>query len=295
MSAVEKLRAMGNRLRVGPGPGLAQSLLRRVFRRAHGWRTISDFDGNLSMTLDLAEHMQRRIFWMGYYNLRLVPLFDRLLKPGMVVADVGANIGEVSLIAANRVGPGGRVLAFEPAPDIADALEAHVRGNGFGEVIEVYRQGLADAAGVLPLYGSCGQGSPHDPHLGLASLHGNPDSDPLVALVEVTTLDAVVRSLQLPQLDVVKVDIEGGELPFLRGALDAIARFHPVIVVEVNARSADAAGCQGRDILDLLSPLGYRFYRLEKHGRLTRITAELLTDYQDVVCIAGERLPVEPG
>ncbi|HYG04846.1 MAG TPA: FkbM family methyltransferase [Stenotrophomonas sp.] len=247
------------------------------------------------MTLDLAEHMQRRIFWMGYYNLRLVPLFDRLLKPGMVVADVGANIGEVSLLAANRVGAGGRVIAFEPAPDIADALEAHVRGNALEEVISVCRQGLADVAGVLPLYGSCGQGSAQDPNRGLGSLHGNPDSDPLIALVEVTTLDAVVKALQLPRLDLLKVDIEGGELPCLRGALDTIERFRPVVVVEVHAHSAGAAGCQGRDILDLLTPLGYRFHRLEKRGRLVPISAEQLGAYQDVVCIAGERLPVEPG
>jgi len=246
------------------------------------------------MNLDLAEHMQRRIFWMGYYNLRLVPVLDQLLKPGMVAVDVGANIGEVSLVAANRVGPTGRVIAFEPAPAIADELEAHLRSNGLHAVVDLRRQGLADAVGRLPLYGSCGQGSSDDPHRGLGSLHGVPGSDPVIAEVEITTLDAAVQSLGLSRLDLLKVDIEGGELPCLRGARETLQKFLPVVAVEVQAQSSGAAGYRGRDILDHLSPLGYRFYCLEKKGRLRPVSSDTLTDYQDVICVAGPRLAIEP-
>ncbi len=293
MTGLELLRTIANRSRVLPGPGILQSVFRRAFRHVHGRRTVSDFDGCLTMTLDLSEHMQRRIFWMGYYNLRLMPLLDQMLRPGMVVIDVGANIGEVSLVAGRRVGPQGRVIAFEPAPTIADELETHVQRNQMQDVVHIERLGLADKPATLPLYASCGQADTADPHRGLGSLHGEPDKDALLAVVEVATLDHMAEQLALDRLDLLKVDIEGGELPCLRGAEKTLRRFLPIIAVEVQSQSAGAAGYQGRDVLDFLAPLGYRFYRLETRGRLRPIDAGMLTDYQDVICIAGPKLPFE--
>lgn len=280
-------RALGNGLSA-MGSTIPQSAMRRFFRRARGVVRVDDFDRHLSIELDLAEHMQRRIFWMGYYNLRLVAVLERILKPGMVVVDVGANIGEISMVCATRVGVKGRVIAFEPVAAIAEELERNLQRNALQSVVEVRRQGLADSAGQFNIYESCGQHDVVESHRGLGSLHGDPKTNRVLGLIDVVTLDEVVETLDLQRMDILKVDIEGGELPCLKGAMRALERFRPIVAVEVQERSARIAGYQGRDILDLLSPLGYRFHRLEEGGRLTAIDVDALTEYQDVICLPEE-------
>src|SRR5579863_2846250 len=108
---------------------LIDAIRRRSY--AAGAVAVSDFDGDLRMELDLGEHMASQVFWFGYYSRDLLQALDRLLKPGDVFLDVGANIGEVSLFAAKRVGRAGRVTAFEPIPDLARKLRSHARVNGF--------------------------------------------------------------------------------------------------------------------------------------------------------------------
>lgn len=287
MGFATALRRVGNQLRIGERPGWVQSMLRRLFRRARGRQTVRDFDGRFIMTLDLAEHMQRRMFWMGYYNLRLVSLLDHLLERGMTVIDVGANIGEISLVCANRVGSAGHVVALEPIAGIADELRLNVRRNGLQGIVQVHQQGLAGEAGRQAIYASCGQHDVNEVHQGLGSLHGTEGVDQRIGMVDITTLDELVRRIGLSRLDFLKVDIEGGELPCLQGGIETLRRFLPIIAVEVQERSSLAAGYHSREILELLSPLGYRFYRLEARRRLVRIGVQDLRDYQDVICIAG--------
>lgn len=293
MGLISVLRGVGNGLRFGERPGWTQSALRRLFRHTRGRQVVDDFDGRFTVTLDLAEHMQRRMFWMGYYNLRLVSFLDRILEPGMTVVDVGANIGEVTLVCANRVGQDGCVVALEPVSGIADELQLNVQCNGLHSVVQIFRQGLAAEIGRLPIYASCGQHDVNEAHQGLGSLHGIEGVDQCIGMVDITTLDELAQRIGLSRLDLLKIDIEGGELPCLRGGIETLRRFSPVIVVEVQERPSLAAGYHSREILELLEPLGYRFYRLEVKGRLVRIDIQCLRDYQDVVCIAGCNRSVE--
>lgn len=293
MGLMTALRQMGNSLRFGERPGVAQSALRRLFRHLRGRQIIDDFDGRFTVSLDLAEHMQRRMFWMGYYNIHLVSFLDRIIEPGMTVIDVGANIGEISLVCANRVGPGGCVIAIEPIAGIADQLQRNVQDNGLQETVQVHRQGLAAQAGQLPIYASCGQTDGVEFNQGLGSLYGNASVDRFVGVADITTLEDVAQRVGLTRLDLLKIDIEGGELPCLQGGLNIVRRFLPVIAVEVQEQACVAAGYQSRDILAFLQPLGYRFHRLEAQGRLVRIEIADLRDYQDVICIAGPLRAVE--
>lgn len=281
---VNVLRDIGNALSFGRRLPLAQSLLRRTFRHAVGRYSIDDFDGDLRIDLRLSEHMQRRIFWMGYYSKEVVALLDKLLQPGMVVLDVGANIGEISLVCAKRVGPAGSVISFEPLDEIADELQKNIDRNRLRQVT-VVRAGLSDtAAAQVPIYASCGQGSQRDEHGGLGSLYGENAEEAPVQFIEVTTLDAYLAQSPVPKVDVIKVDIEGAELPFLRGAERTLRTQRPRLIVEVQDKSAAAAGYAASDILDYLSGLGYTFQRIGRNGRLAPLTVAELADYQNVLC-----------
>lgn len=261
-----------------------KSIFRRGFRSAVGVVEVEDFDGFAHISLDLSEHMQRRIFWMDYYNREIVALLDRVLKPGMVVVDVGANIGEISIVAARRVGDGGYVLAFEPMTVLAHVLEKNLSSNKLSSA-RVVQMGLSDTIGEFPIYSSCGQGDEGDIHEGLGSLYGDPARDKLVQVISVTTLDSYISGNPVRRLDVIKIDIEGAELPCLRGAMETLRKFKPLLIIEVQELSASIAGYESRDILRFLEPLGYEFYRIGRRGLLTQIGVDGLVDYQNIACI----------
>ncbi len=98
------MRRITTRLKYIPGAILIINQLRKFFARNQDCVTVTDYDGDMTATLCLNEHMQSQIFWYGYYSRDIVLLLDKTLKPGMVAVDVGANIGEITMAAAKRVG-----------------------------------------------------------------------------------------------------------------------------------------------------------------------------------------------
>lgn len=287
------LRKLGFLLSSATNTKLPKAILRRLFRHAHATVTVTDFDGDLIMDLQLSEHMQRRIFWMGYYSENIACLLNTLLKPGMTVLDVGANIGEISLLSAKRVGAQGKVFAFEPIDAVAQQLAHHVQMNHFKQVrIEPFALGDA-VEDNKPIYASCGQES-DDEHNGLGSLYGSEGATPLQN-IQMTTLDVWLQARpDVQHIDLIKIDIEGAELPCLRGAKECLRRLKPKIIVEIQDFSAARAGYRPADILDFLSDLGYAFHQIGLNGSLTPLMSTNLRDFQNVLCTpcdAGIRRP----
>lgn len=266
-------------------------ILRRIFYGTPGVVVIKDFDGDLVVDLRLSEHMQSRVFWMGYYSREVVSTLNHLLKPGMTLIDIGANFGEISLVAAKRVGRTGNVLAFEPVALHADRLETNLLRNGLSWV-RVARVALSDYQGTSTIFQSCGQGAENDEHSGLNSLYAGAGSASALGTIPVTTLDAHLERNSLPRIDVVKIDIEGSELPCLIGSRATIARHLPYLIIEVQSQSAVAAGYEQGDILRELEQYGYRFESLGPQGRRQPIGVETLADYQNILCLPPAMSPV---
>lgn len=277
------LRAFGNAMSMRGRWRAPMSILRRAFRWVRCEVTVPDFDGTYLVRLRLSEHMQRRIFWMGYYSTDIVKLLKMTLRPGMVVVDVGANIGEISMVAARCVGREGSVIAFEPVGSIADTLAEHVRVNALNQVI-IRREALGkEGRSKVPIYASCGQTVP-DEHEGLASLYGEGGNGEPIDYVSITTLDEVVASLSLARIDLIKIDVEGGELACLQGAETVLRRFKPSLIVEIQEFSAHQAGWEVEELFQYLSVLGYEFFRIGSEGRLTAVDVDSLADFQNVFC-----------
>ncbi|MGN6655134.1 MAG: FkbM family methyltransferase, partial [Rhodanobacter sp.] len=260
------LRQMGNLLAIDGHFRIPQTLLWYFLRRIHMTIQVSDFDGDLTIPLQLSEHMQRRIFWLGYYNLQIIPYIKSTLLPGMTFIDIGANIGEVSMAAAKCVGRDGKVIAFEPIDAIANELQSNAKRNHLNQ-ITVVRAGVSDSIDDnVPIYASCAQGHPGDENKGLGSIFGDATGQASVQRITTTTLDAWLETHPLDRLDMIKIDIEGAELPCLRGSERTLRRFKPTLIVEVQDITANAAGYRAQDILDYLSKLGYTFWRLGSRG-----------------------------
>lgn len=284
MAIATALRTLGNALSLNGRFFIPQAILRRCFRHAHGTYRVDDFDGDLSINLRLSEHMERRIFWMGYYSQDVISLLDRLLTANMVVIDVGANIGEISLVAAKRVGSAGRVIAFEPMDEVADELQSSITRNGMDN-IHLVRLGLSDQDREdVPIYRSCGQGESDDEHRGLGSLYGGVIELVPSQFITLTTLDSYLARCPLERVDIIKVDIEGAELPCLRGAEQTLRTYRPHLIIEVQTSSSAAAGYAPSDILGFLSGLGYSFAAIGSKGRLSPLHADMLADFQNVLC-----------
>lgn len=278
------LRSIGNALAFG-GFHLPQTILRRLFRLAKSKVVVTNFDGNLQMHLSLSDHMQRRIFWMGYYSREIVALLKKCIKPGMTVLDVGANIGEISLVAANLVGNDGKVIAYEPVTSIADKLQTHVSLNDLTQ-IQVQRVGLSSKNQTnVPIYGSCGQ-DVKDDHNGLASLFGQNKDEAIVEYINITTIDDSVASLGLSNIDLIKIDIEGGEYECLLGAEKILKKYRPMLVVEVQEFSAQQAGWKPEELFRFLENFNYEFFTIKNNGNLVRLDRNQALTFQNIFCKA---------
>jgi FkbM family methyltransferase len=148
-------------------------------------------------------------------------------RPGTVAIDVGANIGLYTVALAGAVGSNGRVLAFEPFPDNVARLRSNLARNDLTNV-EIYEVALGPEAGSELLHVA------DDPAFhSLVDVSEDRDTGNTLT-VRVQRLDDAWREAGAPEVSVLKVDTEGGELAILRSATDVLAASRPVIQVEAS-------------------------------------------------------------
>lgn len=253
--------------------------------RSYGYGVVevSDYDDDLDMALDLNDHMASQIFWFGYYSRDVVQCLKTWLKPGDAFIDGGANIGEITLVAAKATGPTGRVVSFEPIDAIRDKLVQNIAVNHLQDRIVVRDQGLSDAPRTLPIYGKVEKYRDGSLHSGLGTLFATEDRPEIIANIELATIDAVVAEQGLDRLAGIKLDIEGAELAAIRGAAETLERLRPWLIVEIGSNTCEAAGYAPGDIFDALP--AYRFGRIERGGRLVPIGKADLLNWQNVMCV----------
>lgn len=246
-AAVERLT--DPQRRCGRGlPGAVLRIALSLARRRHrALRAPVVSVSGVRVRADLRTPLGLQLYRYGFCPPELT-LLRRLLGPGDVLVDGGANIGLFSLIAARAVGPGGRVLACEPAPGTMALLRANVAINGFAWV-EPHEVALADRSGSESL-------AVFEAGSGLSSF-APLDRDGRRVEVAVTTLDELTAEITRP-VTVVKLDIEGAEARALRGAADLIRRDRPLFMVEIEP---DHLARQGASVADLQAVMGDGGYR----------------------------------
>lgn len=184
--------------------------------------------------------------WIGTYERELQLLMMDLVRPGQVVYDIGANVGFFTLLAAQLVGPAGKVIAVEPLPRNLDLLRRHLAMNRIDNVVVV-----PSAAGDAP--GTASFEVAPSPSMGRLGTAGQLE-------VAVTTIDALVAAGEAPPPALVKMDIEGGESRALAGAAQTLARRHPILLLSTHGEQQNDA-CRRT-----LEQLGYAV-RLRRDGR----------------------------
>jgi FkbM family methyltransferase len=181
---------------------------------------------------------------------------ERLVEPGAACADVGAHFGFHSLLMARLAGPDGRVVAFEASPENAEMVRLSARRNAAEARIDVRQVAVSDGrAGSVTIYaGRAGGGMEWTMSREFAEREDTAPTNHAVQEVPAVALDEAFPAGTA--LDVVKMDIEGGEALALAGAARVLREQRPVFVIEFHREV-------GWPAIELLLEAGYRLEALD--------------------------------
>lgn len=218
--------------------------------------------GNFYMHLNPSEHIQQQLFWYGNYESEVGELLKKIISPGDVFLDVGANIGYFSLMVAKNE-PSSTVFAFEPASHLFEKLENHIRDNYLKNIFAIHAAaGENDETGILFLADVENEG--------MSSLKEPENYSGKKEEIKIISLDNWMNRSALENISLIKMDVEGSELAALKGMKNIIDEFHPLIISEINPQTLSLFGLKSEDIYKFIYGLGYEIYLIEKSGNLKR-------------------------
>ncbi len=198
-----------------------------TFRSSSEYRSIADANiatvdlGGYLVVVDKTEpDFGKKICLHRAWENHLVAVLNERLRPGDVFVDIGANVGVMAFAAAKRVGPSGKVIAFEPNESNAQMFLRGVVANGLELFVRLYPFALSDKPALFALQGS-------------SNTH----------LKTPERFDRLVQSLPgddilgvEPRIDFIKIDIEGHEAFALDGLKQILAKHRPTVLCEFNPR-----------------------------------------------------------
>ena len=229
-------------------------------------------------------------FWWSY----IVPHFDatrgffdycgqdlgdlrflwRNLKPGAVFLDIGAHHGVYSVVAAKRLGTNGTVVSFEPSSREYRRLRLHLRLNRL-RWVRAESLALGSAASTQTFF----QVTSGDTTRG--GLRPPTSSDRVSEIsVETTRLDDYVSQFPLQRVDLVKLDVEGGEREVLGGASLVLTKFRPIFICEVLDATTLAWGYNAREIILMLQSYGFSWFEIRLDGSI--VPHEIKDHYPEI-------------
>ncbi|MFL6300267.1 MAG: FkbM family methyltransferase [Terriglobales bacterium] len=200
----------------------------------------------ISFELDLSDFME----WAVYFGITIEPrtVLYGLVRANDVAVDIGANIGEVALNLAKRVGEKGAVHAFEANPLVYEKLLRNLSLNSSLNVIPS-NVGLSDQSGSAQMW------TPEQ-NRGGGTISDVPAGARAIAIQLVRFDD--VWNVENSRLDLIKLDVEGHELKVLRGAEGVLRRYRPKLFVELDDNNLRRHGASARELLAFLESFGYK-------------------------------------
>jgi FkbM family methyltransferase len=189
--------------------------------------------------------------WLGTYEPELQAALREFLHPGDTVYDVGANIGYITLMMAQHVGPGGRVFAFEALPANVERIQKNVALNKLLNVT-VVSAAVTDRSGPVTFYVHESVG------MGKAAGSAGRREEQYKAEISVPglSLDEFVYGQGNAAPQAVKMDIEGGEILALPGMSRLLREAHPILFLELHGPESEKVAW------DALTGCGYSLHAM---------------------------------
>lgn len=239
------------------------------------------------MILDLRVPSQLWAAYLGEYDRANIAALRRFTRRGGLFLDVGANVGFYSVPLALA---GARVLAFEPVPQNVSRLRENVALNALEGAVTIYAVALSSEAGTAEI--TLREDFARGGEVGNAAIPIADGRDGAFTTVSVplVRLDDLFPSTAGGRIDVVKVDIEGHEDHFLRGAQSTIAAHRPVILMEMNRWFYQRRGLDLDALLPSLLPADYLLHRVGDEGPQSIAALSEIENTHDVLLVPAERL-----
>ncbi len=206
---------------------------------------------------NLANPEHQYLYFYGTHDERyIVTKLLKMVKPGDICWDIGANIGFYTCLLASLVGDNGAVVAFEPASRTCGYLRENVSLNGFTNTT-VINKGIGDSVEQRHLHYSEARLAEGTASLKYANERKASER------VKLDTIDNLFRELPTPNF--VKIDVEGYQLEVLRGGEHCLKTHAPLLIAELKD-----VGETNRDVYAeieaFVTDLGYQLYEIRKHS-----------------------------
>jgi FkbM family methyltransferase len=210
--------------------------IRRGLNRAAptGLTQVKIAAGNLAGYTILIDMQVDKDYWLGTYEPELQAALRELIQPGVVIYDVGANVGYVSLLLAKASGEAGKVYAFEALPENAERWRKNMALNGMEASLSLFAGAVTQTTGPVRflVHASGGMGK-------AAGSAGRQDQYQSEVSVPGISLDDFVYGLGNPPPQVVKMDIEGGEVLALPGMRRVLTQARPLMLMELHGPASN--------------------------------------------------------
>lgn len=220
--------------------------LSKYYRSIPNKTIVATRDG-LIYQLDLAESIDRNIYVYGYYETETKKFIEKFVKPGMVVLDIGANIGAHTLKLAKIVGPHGLVIAFEPMSYSLGKLKTNLELNAF-ENVQIEKLALSDRKDQVQTFFN---------NSWRIFAGKNEQVAKSEEIIEFIKLDEYVETKKIERIDFIKLDVDGYELKVLKGAKNSLIKFKPFICIELCKWTLNEYNERLDDLMDFIISLGY--------------------------------------
>ena len=227
-----------------------------------GMLSLKTDSGILKIETNQTSYLTQLLFWNGYKNFEYSEIFEKLSKNTNTFLDIGANIGYYSLLGV-KSNPKMKVFAFEPAFGPKHFLAKNIEANNFSKNISAIDLALSNSTGEIDFYeveslkykyinyNLAGEGN-----AGTKTTSRNFIKN----TVKATTLNQFIKSNNIENIDLIKIDTEGTEIDILNSGKESIKQYKPIIICETLYNTIE------NELDNYFSELEYDFYNHVENG-----------------------------
>lgn len=251
----------------------------KVYRHLH-------FQGNFIVKVDEAHsfkikhygyEIENSIFWKGIkdgWERVSLSVWIKLVQESSIILDIGANTGIYSLVAKS-LNAQANIFAFEPVERVFEKLEFNNQLNNYD--INCFSYAVSNSNGNATIFDTP---SEHVYSVTVGKNNNPPEVEVIPTTIKTIRLDTFIERLNLPKIDLIKIDVETHEAEVIEGMGKYLEEFKPTMLVEVLNDTV------GRNIEDLVQGKGYIYFNLdEQTGRIRRVNHISRSDYYNyLIC-----------
>lgn len=228
-----------------------RSLYLGIFFRKAGFYTFHGFGLTFPIYLDPKNGLvDEEIKWKGSFEKEILRHIYNTLKPGDTYVDIGMNIGQHALVAAQAVGATGHVYGYEPIPYIAEQAKKSADKNNLKN-FHVHTYGLGKQEATAPLY-------LEKDNIGASSLTSKHEDIQQTLAIHIENAEIELR--KLGNISLIKIDTEGQEPEILHTLAAFLSEKRPKVIFEYTPQKYDM---DGRNLVTFMHELGYSLLEIE--------------------------------